>query len=234
MSEVDHVVAVCDWVAQLLLRNDVEPEKITLSRQGLPYAPAQTASAPERKDNTLRLAFLGRLSPMKGLDTVVDAIVSRPALRVRLDVYGVLQEKVGTHIKGLGREKCATDERIRFLDPIPAEEAAVRLGEYDALVVPSRWLETGPLVIYEAFAAGIPVIGSNRGGIAELVRDWENGLLVQAGSVEDWAMAIECLASKPGLLARLKAGVRQPRTMQDVAQDMDRIYSAAMRQYVCH
>ena len=52
------------------------------------------------------------------------------------------------------------------------------LSRIDVLAVPSQWLETGPLVVLEAFAAGTPVIGSDLGGIRELVSDGRDGLLV--------------------------------------------------------
>ena len=60
--------------------------------------------------------------------------------------------------------KAAADSRIRFLEPLPNDQVPERLREYDALAVPSVGFETGPLTVYDAFAAGIPVIGSRRGG----------------------------------------------------------------------
>ena len=69
------------------------------------------------------------------------------------------------------RRIASNDHRVRFLDAIPLGEIVSVLAQYDILVVPSQWLETGPLVVYEAFSAGIPVLGSRLGGIAELVRD---------------------------------------------------------------
>ncbi len=99
-----------------------------------------------------------------------------------------------------------------------------RLRDYDLLVVPSQWLETGPLVVLEAFAAGIPVLGSRLGGIAELVKDGENGILVEADSVAAWAAALNRLSRESELLRRLRSGVRPPRTMADVAEEMLALY----------
>jgi glycosyltransferase involved in cell wall biosynthesis len=101
------------------------------------------------------------------------------------------------------------------------------LKEYDLVAVPSRWLETGPLVVLEAFAAGVPVLGSDLGGIAELVEHDVNGLLVPPSSVADWQRALCRFLDDPTLLSRLRAGVRPPRSMETVAREMQAVYAAA-------
>jgi len=97
-------------------------------------------------------------------------------------------------------------------------------GEHDALAVPSLWLETGPLVVLEAQAAGLFVIGSRLGGIAELVDD-SSGLLLQPGNVEVWAEAIGELAAQRSLPPVRPVDAR---SMSDVAADMGKIYQGLM------
>jgi glycosyltransferase involved in cell wall biosynthesis len=111
---------------------------------------------------------------------------------------------------------------------VPSHSVRSLLADYDALAVPSCWLETGPLVVLEAFAAGIPVLGSGLGGIAELIRHDVDGLLVETGSVVYWTATLCRVVSEPGLLARLRAGVRLPRAMEEVAEDMLTVYREAM------
>jgi glycosyltransferase involved in cell wall biosynthesis len=91
-------------------------------------------------------------------------------------------------------------------------------------VAPSQGLETGPLVVYEAFAAGTPVVGSNLGGIAELIRHEENGLLVEPASRPAWAGALRRLVENPQLLEQLRRGIGPVRTMRDVAGEMAPVY----------
>ena len=95
---------------------------------------------------------------------------------------------------------------------------------YDFVAIPSRWLETGPLVALEAFAAGTPVLGARLGGIAELVSDEIDGVLVPPNDPIAWRDVIACLAYDRERVARLRAGVRQPRTINDVARDMIVLY----------
>ncbi len=75
------------------------------------------------------------------------------------------------------------------------------MQRYDVLAVPSQWLETGPLVVMEAFAAGVPVLGSNLGGIGELVTSGVDGLLVEPASIVAWRTALEALCRDRELLS---------------------------------
>jgi glycosyltransferase involved in cell wall biosynthesis len=217
LAEVDRVVAVCAWGRDVLLRNGVDPAKVVVSRQGYGASRVKPTrgSAADQGVHPTRLVFLGRMTPDKGLGVLIDAVGSEPGLPVSLDIYGIAQD-------GSPRFAC-TDSRIRFLSPIPADRVQATLGNYDALIVPSQGLETGPLVVYEAFAAGIPVIGSNLGGIAELVTDEKNGLLVDVASTSAWAAALRRIVTEPGLLEHLRAGIEAPRTMAEAADDMLRL-----------
>ena len=118
----------------------------------------------------------------------------------------------------------ARDPRIRLLPAIPNEKVVETLAHYDVLAVPSQITETGPLVVLEAFAAGIPVIGSDIGGIAERVVHDGNGLLVAPSDRRSWTAALRRLAADPWLLRRLSRGITPPPRMQDVAVTMESLY----------
>jgi glycosyltransferase involved in cell wall biosynthesis len=85
------------------------------------------------------------------------------------------------------------------------------------------------LVVLEAFAAGIPVIGSKLGGLIELVDDGVNGMLVEPESVASWSTTLRRLTEQPQLLARLRVGVRPPRRIEAVADDMHAVYHELVR-----
>ena len=79
-------------------------------------------------------------------------------------------------------------------------------------------------MVLEAFAAGVPVIGSNLGGIKELVSHGRDGLLVVHGDVNAWTSAIVHLATDPALLQRMRQGIGSVRTMSEVAHDTAVLY----------
>ena len=234
MSDVDHIVAVCDWARQLLLRNDVPGQKISVSRHGIKWKnddiSAADAHVAERKSDDMRVAFVGRMDPTKGLGVLIQALRIVPALNVNLDVYGVVQGASGAAYMADMRALAADDPRVKFCGPLPSQAVIGRLREYDFLAVPSQWMETGPLVVLEAFAAGIPVIGWNLGGTSEIVRDGVDGLLITPGPkpAEEWAEALQLVSGNVNLRDRLKAGVRPPRSSKDVAGEMLSLYGSVL------
>ncbi len=228
MAEADHVVALCHWVKELLLRNGVPAEKITVSRQGLCQESHDTGQR-TAQSSQLRIAFLGRMDATKGAHILIQALHGIPHLAAQLDVYGVVQGQAGmSYLQGLKR-LANGDPRIDFHPPVPSGEVVSRLQQYDVLAVPSQWLETGPMVVLEAFAAGIPVLGSNLGGVAELVEHRTNGLLVEPQSIESWTHAFRSLCENTDLLLKLRSGIRPPRSMNVVAEEMSELYATVLQ-----
>jgi glycosyltransferase involved in cell wall biosynthesis len=226
------LVAVCEWVRDLLIRNGVPAEKITLCRQGLAHPAAAAEPRPQIPGSSLRIAFFGRLDFVKGVGTLVEALRLAPELPVTLDIYAVVQDEAARRLKQALIAQAGGDARIRFQDPVAPQLTVERLRDCDVLAVPSRWMETGPMVVYEAFAAGTPVAGSKLGGIAELVEHERNGLLVEATSAPAWAAAFRRLAEDRELLVKLKRGIGKVRTMQDVACEMQTVYQRAVGELV--
>ena len=101
------------------------------------------------------------------------------------------------------------------------------MARHDALVVPSVWLETGPLVVLEAQAAGLYIMGSRLGGIAELISEDGSGELVDAGSVPAWTAAIE--RSPNAMRAVPWPRPRAVRTMAAAAAEMAALYRSLYR-----
>jgi glycosyltransferase involved in cell wall biosynthesis len=224
VSEVDGIVALREWVRVLLVRNGATESKITLSPHGLAGAGRRPGPLADVDGVPLRVAFLGRADKVKGIDTLIKAVRGAPKLGVELHLYGISQS-IGDQAYRMTLETLAAqDARILFLPPVPHDRVVSLLASYHLLAVPSRWMETGPLVVLEAFAAGTPVLGSNLGGIAEWVTHGKNGLLVNFEDVPGWTDALRRCAEDRHLLRKLREGVKQPRSMADVARDMAQMY----------
>ncbi|MFQ3678897.1 MAG: glycosyltransferase [Pseudanabaenaceae cyanobacterium] len=223
MQEATAIVAVCRWAQEVLIVNGVPPQKIALCRQG--FAGAVPTLEPKSLGPSLAIACLGRFDPVKGMDVLIQAWQRMPQVPATLDIYGVGNPTYGATLRALA----AHDSRIAFRAPVPPEQVGPTLARYDLLAVPSQWLETGPLVVYEAFAAGVPVVGSGLGGIAELVTPEQDGVLVShyADPVA-WARVLTALALDRDRRERLRAGVRSPRTMKDVAIEMVALYESLL------
>ena len=232
LEAADRIVAVCDWVYRALQLNGAPAAKLSLSRQGisrgLDEALAQSAEAKRAFDPVLKLLYLGSFTPIKGIEHAVGAVRALPeSVQVSLTIHAPSSsshEQEGYERRL--RELAGDDERIRFAGPVAREALAEALNRHDALVVPSVWLETGPLVVLEAQAAGLYVLGSGLGGIAELVTENGGGELIEAGNTIAWAEAIQRLARDHAELRGAARRRRPVRTMGHAAADMADLYAS--------
>ena len=111
---------------------------------------------------------------------------------------------------------------VAFVRPsFDEEEVALFYRAADVVAVPSR-AETLPLTILEAFASAVPVVATRVGGVPELVRDGENGLLVEPGDVDGFAAALMRLLGEPATATRLgAAGLEHVRAHHDLGRVAD-------------
>lgn len=224
----DRIVVVCQWLYDAFVLNGVPESKLVLSRHGV----SAIAKPMERSINApIRIGFLGRWQETKGVQILAQALQQIPNAPVELIIHATHADQHGA----ANRENvCAiaeTDSRIQIKPPLARSEIARAIAEFDLLAVPSQWLETGPLVVLESFAAGTPVIGSDLGGIAELVKHGIDGWLVPARDIKAWGNAIAHLSKNPTTIAQLKQGIQPVKTRQTVAAEMLQLYQSLMREY---
>lgn len=126
--------------------------------------------------NLTTIGYLGRLSPEKGIEDLLDAVHHTR----RSDISLLLGGSGAESYESVLRERYI-DRRIRFVGQV---ETFSFLREVDVLVVPSTWDEPFGRVIVEAHASGVPVIGTCRGAIPELIEPGVTGFLYEPGSGE--------------------------------------------------
>ncbi|MBD1844151.1 glycosyltransferase [Cyanobacteria bacterium FACHB-63] len=223
----DRIVVVCQWLYDAFVLNGVPESKLVLSRHGVSIERKLT----ERSIHSpIRIGFLGRWQETKGVQILAQALQFIPNAAVELVIYATHADQHGA----ANREKvlaiAQSDSRIQINPPLARSEIMDAIAGFDLLAVPSQWLETGPLVVLESFAAGTPVIGSNLGGIAELVTHGRDGWLVRANDVEAWANAIATLSENPETIAQLRQSIQPVKTRQAVAAEMLQLYQSLKRE----
>ncbi len=150
-----------------------------------------------------RIGYVGRLAPQKSPGTLVQAF-GRMRETASLVVVGDGPDRALVH--RLAAESPAAD-RITLAGFVEHARVPAVLASLDVLVLPSVYEEMGS-VLTEAMAAGLPVVASDVGGIPEVVRHGETGLLVPPGDVDALAAALDRVVAEPGLRDRLAAGAR--------------------------
>jgi glycosyltransferase involved in cell wall biosynthesis len=223
-ATASRVVSLSPWTTRLLEHNGVPAERIVCSPHGIDL-PSVDSLEERPIALPVRLVHLGRLDASKGTVLVSRAIVADPSMAVTLDIYGLEQGESAGSVATAVRRLAARDSRIRLHAAVPQSGVVSMLRSYDALLVPSQFAETGPLVALEAFAARVPVIGSDLAGIAEKIRHGVNGLLVTPFDDERaWTRTIRECVDDPDLIGRLRNGIEPPRGALEVARDMSALY----------
>jgi glycosyltransferase involved in cell wall biosynthesis len=144
--------------------------------------------------------FVGRLTEQKALPVALDALARVP--EARLVLVGDGPER-----PALERQAARLGGRVEFRGALPREEALRHLAGARALLLASAW-ENLPHAAVEALAVGTPVVATAVGGVPEVVRDGENGLLVPPNDPEALAAAMRALLGDDALRARLASAAK--------------------------
>jgi len=195
MEKVDVYIALTEFARQKLIEGGLPAEKIVVKPN---FVHPDPGPGEGRGGYAL---FVGRLSPEKGVETLLAA-------------WKLLAGKVPLKIVGDGplanwvAAAAAQVPGVDLLGRMPQTEVYKLMGEAAFLIFPSEWYETFGRVAIEAFAKGTPVIASNIGAIAELVDSGRVGLHFRPGDSEDLADKVEWMIAHPAEVAQMRREAR--------------------------
>ncbi len=214
MAFVRRILAVSGYVRERLIVSDhVPPAKVMVLYNGVElgrFRPVRDSDAAIRRHLDIPpehevVTCVGQLIDFKGINHLIDAahlLRRRQALTVLIIGDGDRRLALTEQVRRLGLE-----EKVLILGK--RDDVELLLAASDLFVCPSVWDEALGYVILEAMAAGLPVVASRVGGIPEVVREGETGLLVPPGDAEALAGAIASLLDDPGRRGRMgQAGRR--------------------------
>jgi len=192
-----------EWLARWLVKSLGTDQVVHVPL----FAPSQS-SVRQEPEHGLRLLYVGRLSPEKGVDTLLRALppVLESVSGASLDVVGGGSDERA--LRALSAD-LGLAEHVRFIGAVAPAELEDYYRTASAVVMPSRWMENAPLVAYEAMSYGVPVIASARGGLLELIESGRNGLLFLPDDHVDLAKTIMRLSGDADLRRQLGSGARQ-------------------------
>jgi glycosyltransferase involved in cell wall biosynthesis len=228
------LIAPSRYLASFFETFGTGPARIHVLPNAVPVDPdARIQSAlrsPETPDG-LRLAFLGVVTPHKGVHVLLDALKIAGFEGVELLVLGRVPDYERDYARGLRRKaEGISGLQFRMYGSYRPRELDLLLGDVDCVVVPSQLAENNPLVIQEALARGIPVLASRLGGIPEVVKEGINGYTFEHDRPEKLAALLRRLRTEAALLERLRDGARKSPvlTMSQYAERVRDIYVQAL------
>lgn len=189
-GKVDRYIALSEFSRGRLVAGGLPAERIVVKPNSVP--------APERAFDFARsgLLFVGRLAPEKGIDTLLRASSGMAPGSVRVAGGGPLAGAV------------QSEPALRALGRLDGAALAVEMARAVALVLPSTCYENAPLSVLEAFAAGLPVIASRLGALAEIVEDGVTGLLVEPNHPGALRQAMEWATCNRAAMHRMGEAAR--------------------------
>lgn len=221
LKDAAAVAAVSPYVAQRLraehpgLPVHVIPNGVDLLR--FPAGRAARAAGP------LRIGYLGTVSEAKGAGLLARAFAEAAPVEAELHLVGPCYEPaLAEEVRGLAQRA-----PIRFEGPVDSAAAPGVLAGFDILAVPSQVPESFSLALHEGFAAGLPVLVSDLGNIAEVIAASGAGLVLPAGDQAAWTRAIAQLAAEPQAIDRWRKLTPLPWRVEEESFLYNQLYHAA-------
>jgi glycosyltransferase involved in cell wall biosynthesis len=219
VERADRLIALSDFQKEMFVRNGYSAEKIQVLHHGLETAGLNPAMPSANEE--FKIVFIGSLVYHKGPHVLLKALARHPELKVRLLLYGDARD-ANPYLKSL-KELVAADSRVKLMGTFPLNEMGRVLATAQVLAMPVLWYENEPLVVKAARYAGVPVLASNIGTLADSIQDGVNGWLLPPGDIDEWADAIATLNPKP---LPPDASVK---SMDQNAEEMFEIYREVIR-----
>jgi len=148
------------------------------------------------------IVFVGRLSKEKGVLTLLKAV---KGLNIPVKIVG--EGSMRAEYEGYVKENKISN--VIFDGYKSGDDLKNLFRNATFMVVPSEWYENAPMTILESFAYGKPVIGSDIGGIPEMVRHGETGLLFEMGNAQDLKAKIKEMLQSPSRITEMGQKARK-------------------------
>ncbi len=220
---IDGIQVHAGWVKTMLLLNNVAEEKLHFIEMGGHTSAVEYDQNHHNNNHTLKLVFIGRCTDIKGVHLLIDAVQMLPKeTAIEVHFFGPYWDNTNYGKEML--EKVKGDGR--FMPPrlIAQDDVIGELTKMDVCVIPSIWPETGPFTVFDAFAADLPIIGSNYAGIAERVKDGVDGLLFEWGNSENLFEKIQLIIGDKRLVLQLKENIKRNHSFSQMAADFSLLY----------
>jgi glycosyltransferase involved in cell wall biosynthesis len=162
-----------------------------------PHSPQLVPETPAARTNSpLKLGYVGRLDPTKGLEVVLKALEQLPPARFELLIAGKGRRKYEQYLKAQ-----YPLSNVQYMGFINTDEI---YKDIDVLIVPALWNEPMGRTVIEAYSYGIPVVGADRGGIPELIVDGKTGFKFNPESTQELVSILKSLDDNRGELTVMR------------------------------
>lgn len=222
-NKPDIVIAPSQFILDTLSENGFFKGS---KRVKIPLGVAIESKKPKKEYEIIDILYMGSLESHKGVPTLIEAFKNIKNENIKLHILGKGMEEYNL------KEMSKDDKRIFFHGFVKGKELQNFHENANMVIVPSICYDNSPMVIYESFMNGIPVIGSKIGGIPELIEPGINGLLFEPGSVSELKNKIQYLIDNLSKLKELEKGALESGkkySMDTHIEKLENLYQELLR-----
>lgn len=186
-----------------LLKNGVPLDKAVIIHKGIIIKQFPMKDNPGSLSEPIRLLYVGRLHPEKGVDTLIKAVnkaAKKSSQVLTLTIIGTGAENYCNELKNIADQGKAV---VNFVGFMPFDQLSSIYQSHDIFIFPTFGEEGQGSSYLEAMASGLPVIATNHGGHGELLFDGKNALIFPKGNVEALSNQILNLINDESLRKKL-------------------------------
>lgn len=222
----DAMVAPSHAIADALVRNGVPAESVEVIPHGIPL-PERKPLQPGLGNRPLRVIYVGRISRVKGLHVMLQALSGLPQDAWELHIVGAAATKAEQRYLAMLRRRYAS-MNANWHGGLPPEQVLQWVYHCDVMIHPAICLEVFGLTIAEAMAAGRPVIASRCGGAEMQIQDGENGWLVPANDAQALRQRMDKLINAPEQVQNMANRLGEVNSLAQHVNDVAGLYQRVL------
>lgn len=167
----------------------------------------------------IKIGFIGAVIPQKGIQSLIAACSQIDRQDLELHIYGYCNDEYRELLQSI-----KTECEIVFHGAYDKNQLNDIANKLDLMVVPSIWEDCAPFVVQESLAMGLPVIGSDLGGISDFVEDGYNGIIYDHSNSIELRDILLDMIKNPDLLTELQENACVPVSFNDYLTHLTDIY----------
>jgi len=216
-------IAIAFWIEKAFKINRIP--QTTVITQAIDTS-VFTRKLSRANNEKLQIGFIGRLNPSKGLHLLMKALeLDNLYNRISLEVIAIPDSSELQYASEQQNRFKALNFTKWFENKTHAELNEI-MENWDLLVLPSTANEVAPLVILEAFAKGIPVLGSSYPAIAEMIDEGKNGYIFETGNVENLAKKLAYILENKNKVHKMSLTIEKPKSVLELVEEHNTLYNS--------
>ncbi len=228
LNKADVIIGVSKEVKQILINYGIDEKKIIVQHIGSLIASQKIEVSRNKVHEKFVFGFIGGVTYYKGIHVLVEAYLKLKSEfldKSEILIFGKYQENYKAAIDLKYSTKNGYNN-IKFIGKYSSIDLKDIYPQIDIMILPSTCNDTAPQTIFESYAAGIPIIGSNIGGFPDFIEQDKNGLLFEVGNSDDLKEKMEYILENQDKIEKYRKNIPKLKTIEENAKELIELYGS--------